>query len=73
MHTDMKRGEKRKHQALFTYTTKIGMHTPQGIAFGTAGSNDQGGWIYPVWNIRPKGAHLPGYLRSTQVFIINEE
>lgn len=68
MHSDRRADETRRHISLLPNGTKFGYNTPQGTAYGSVGSCDEGGWIYPDWTFRPPGSYLPGWLRSTQVF-----
>ena len=63
-----KKDDQRKHPALFPAGAIVGINTTAGVVKGKVSHTDAGGWIYVDWFECPSSTHLPGYLRSTNVF-----
>lgn len=65
-HTERRPEDTRLNPGDLPDGTRIGLQTPNGVAYGVISRHDQGGWIYVTWetNFTP----LPWFLRPTQVF-----
>jgi hypothetical protein len=71
-HSEYRQGERRKHANVFPCGTKVGLHTTNGVVYGTITHADPGGWVYvDRWVNGDGGTHYPQpsfYFRSTNVF-----
>lgn len=69
-HSPRHNNDKRSHPSVYPHGTIVGAYTSTGLVKGKVYSDDDGGWIYVEWG--RNNDNLPGYLRSTQVFIVEE-